>query len=283
MDKNIVDEIIQIKDVLPKKQKILCNYLVLNYISAGMMTVAELAKNSGVGTTTVMRLIKTLHYDNYGDFRRDLLGVSLKQNASSYIGIKKSFQNASSSSDIFNTLWIDTSHTIENFITPKNIEQLKRAVDLMLSAGRVNLLGLRSSRTAAIYLESMIDRFYPKIRQLTNEAEFIFDRALRLSEQDVLLVFSAWPCTKKTIDVSGLCHQKKIPVILVTNTSLNPIAKYADVVIDTNSVNSGCGILPFMFVAEALVSELGRRLGPESTDNLEKLEDELDQFGVFMR
>lgn len=285
MEKNIVEEIIQIKDVLPKKQKALCNYLVLNYVDAGMMTVAELADHSGVGTTTVMRLVKTLHYENYGDFRRDLLSVSLKRNASSYIGVKKSFQNAtnSSQSDILNTLWIDTSHTIENFITPKNIEQLHKAVELILKAGRVNLLGLRSSRTAAIYLEAMIDRFYPKIRQLSNETEFLYDRVLRLNEEDILLVISVWPCTRKTIEATDVCHKRGVPVILITNTSLNPIARYADVVIDTNSVNCGCGIMPLMFIAEALVAELGRCLGPESTDNLEQLETELEQYNVFMR
>lgn len=285
MEKNIVDEIIQIKDVLPRKQKTLCNYLVLNYVEAGMMTVAELAANSGVGTTTVMRLIKTLHYENYGDFRRDLLGISLNRKTSSYIGVKKSFQNAfdRSDSDILNTLWIDTSQTIENFITPKNIEQLRHAVELIIKSGRVNLLGLRSSKTAAIYLEATIDRFYPKIRQLSSESEFLYDRVLRLQEDDILLVFSAWPCTKKTVDIAEICHKKRVPVILITNTSLNPVARYADVTIDTNSVNSGCGILPFMFVAEALVGELGRRLGPESTVKLEELEAELEQYDIFQR
>ena len=73
------------------------------------------------------------------------------------------------------------------------------------------------------------------------------------------------------------------PIILVTNTSLNPIARYADIVIDTNSVNSGCGILPLMFIAEALTAELARRLGPDSMKILEELESELDKADVFMR
>ena len=88
MENNILDTITQIKDVLPKKQRTLCNFIVLNYVEAGMMTVAELAERSGVGATTVMRLVKTLHYDSYSDFRRALLNVSLKNNASSYIGIQ---------------------------------------------------------------------------------------------------------------------------------------------------------------------------------------------------
>ncbi|MFQ7586185.1 MAG: MurR/RpiR family transcriptional regulator, partial [[Clostridium] symbiosum] len=139
MENNILDTITQIKDVLPKKQRTLCNFIVLNYVEAGMMTVAELAERSGVGATTVMRLVKTLHYDSYSDFRRALLNVSLKNNASSYIGIKNSFQKASSNSDsdILHALWYDTTHTVENFITPKNIEQLDKAMTLMREASRL--------------------------------------------------------------------------------------------------------------------------------------------------
>ncbi|MEG1902401.1 MAG: MurR/RpiR family transcriptional regulator [Clostridium sp.] len=285
MKNNVIDEIIQIKDVLPRKQKTLCNYLVLNYTDAGMMTVAELATQSGVGTTTVMRLIKTLQYENYGDFRRDLLNISLNRSTSSYVGIKKSFQTTSNNPNlgILNTLWNDTNHTIENFITKKNTEQVNRAVDLILNAGRVNLLGLRSSKTAAIYMESVIDRFYPKMRQLSNEGDFLYDRLLCLNENDVILIFSAWPCTKKIINVVEICRQQKVCIILITNTVLNPITRSADVVIDTNSVNCGCGILPLMFIAEAIIVELGQRLEPESTANLEKLEHELDQYDIFIK
>ena len=72
MKRTILDQIIEIKDVLPKKQKALCNYLVLNYGKVGIMTVAELAENAGVGTTTVMRLIQMLGYDSYLSFKKEL-------------------------------------------------------------------------------------------------------------------------------------------------------------------------------------------------------------------
>ena len=60
MEKTLLDEIMTLKDVLPKKQRILCQYLALNYERVGVMTVAELARAAGVGTTTVMRLVQTL-------------------------------------------------------------------------------------------------------------------------------------------------------------------------------------------------------------------------------
>lgn len=109
MENNIIDKIIQIKDVLPKKQRMLCNYLAINYVDAGMMTVAELAQQSGVGTTTVMRLMKTLGYENYSDFKHDLFNISIMRNSSSYRGIKQSIsaaiQSPSSSIGRYSSGW----------------------------------------------------------------------------------------------------------------------------------------------------------------------------------
>ncbi|MEI3122043.1 MAG: hypothetical protein V8S86_14000 [Eubacteriales bacterium] len=88
MEKTLLDEIMTLKDVLPKKQRILCQYLALNYERVGVMTVAELARAAGVGTTTVMRLVQTLGYDSFSAFKRTLADVVLLKNTSSYRGQK---------------------------------------------------------------------------------------------------------------------------------------------------------------------------------------------------
>ena len=84
MSGTIVDHIIEIKDSLPKKQRQLCNYIVLHSGEAGMMTVAELAQHAGVGTTTVMRLVQDLGYDSYNRLKRDIMSASMRQLGSSY-------------------------------------------------------------------------------------------------------------------------------------------------------------------------------------------------------
>lgn len=281
MKTNIIDEMIKIKDGLPKKQKQLCDYIILNYVQAGIMTIAELAQNSGVGTTTVMRLIKTLQYDNYAQFKRDLFNISLMQNTSSHSNIKKRFI-LDSDDNYLNSFASRFKNFTYNFITPENVENLDKAVQMMINAKQINILGLRISKIPATYLEHMIDRFYPYVRQLSSDSEYVFDKAFCVGKDEVLVVFSVWPCTKLTIDVADLCHQRGVPIILVTNTSLNPIARYADVLIDTNSVNSDCGVLPAMFVAEAMISGIGQKTKPQSTDTIEKLEQLLDQQNLFI-
>ena len=95
MSNTILENILNVKDVLPKKQRILCNYLAINYERIGVMTVAELAKDAGVGTTTVLRLIQNLGFDSFPAFKRALVNANLLKNTSSYQSLKSGFSRSS--------------------------------------------------------------------------------------------------------------------------------------------------------------------------------------------
>lgn len=280
MSNAVLDNILQIKDVLPKKQRILCNYLALNYEQIGVMTVAELAQNAGVGNTTVMRLVQTLGFDSFSAFKRALVNANLLKNTSSYHSMKQGFSNATEiqSGDTLRRVVEDGIRVLENLCTPANLTQFEKAVQKLLGAHTIYTLGLRSSKVLPLYFEYNVDRFYPNVRQLSCESEFVYDRvAVSVKPEDVVLIYSVWPCTKKTIRVGELCHEMGIPIILVTNTTLNPLAKIADVVIDSNTVNHPSGSTALFAVTEALISELGRRTAPESTRNIEQIERILNE------
>lgn len=285
MGNEVLEQIIKIKDAVPKKQRILCNYLALNYEKIGVMTVAELAENAGVGSTTVMRLVQLLGFDSYTTFKKALAQESLLKNTTPYRSLRQEFSRTSetASRDTFHMAIADGIQVLENLCTPSNISQFEAAIQLMLESDQLYILGMRSSKALALYFEYVAERFYPHIRQLSREEEFVYDRiAINTTSKDVLLVYSVWPCTKKTIRVAELVYNLGIPMILITNTSLNPLVKIADVVIDTNSVNHPSGDTALMLVTEALMSELGRRTAPESTKNIEKIEQALNDNGLIL-
>lgn len=286
MAENILDEILRIKDLLPKKQQKLCTYLALNYKQVGVMTVAELAQAAGVGTTTVMRLVQTLGRSSFGAFKKELLDASLMRTTTSYLSLKETFhnENPEDGSALLYRVVNDGIQVLHNLCTTSNTQQFQAISDLLFKSDRIFTIGLRSSKALALYCEYSLSTFHPQVIQLSYDSEFIYDRVgLKMNPSDVLLVFSAWPCTRKTIEVAEYCHTLGIPVALVTNTSLNPIIKFAQAVIDTNSVNHPSGDMVFMAVIEALVAELGRRTAPQSTHNVERIEAILSEKKVVQR
>ncbi|MGF6907120.1 MurR/RpiR family transcriptional regulator [Fusobacterium sp. PH5-44] len=283
-DVNIIEKIVKIKDFLPKKQKILCEYIILNHSEIGLMSINELAEKSGVGTTTILRLTKVLDYSSFSDLKKNIFKNSMTTNISSYGGLKESFKNITKNknSDILSTVSYELLSSIENFITPQNIGQIHKAVEMIVKAKRVNILGLRSSRSVASYLEAMLGRISPNVRQLNSDSEYLFDNIIKLRNNDILIVSSLWPCTKRTITVSDFCHKNKIPIILLTNTILNPIARYANVVIDTNSAKKNDGVIPNMIVAEAIVKEIWKKNPSKYQEYLDSLEKLLEDNDIFI-
>lgn len=285
VSKNLISRIIELKASLPKKQQLLCNYIVLNHEQIAVMTVAELASNAGTGTTTVLRLVQALGYDSYITFRRDLANASLMQNSTPYRGLKDSISTVTDG-DGSNSLSLvagDGIRVLESLISEKNLEQFNRAMELLLRAQSIYTIGVRSSRAIAEYFSNSVSCFYPHIHALHNSLDYIFDRVeLYMTPSDVLVAFSVWPCTKTTIRVCELCHKKGIPVILITNTSLNPALPFSDVVFDTNSANHASGDVALIAVVEAMVSELGHRAAPESTRNIERVEKTLNENEIIL-
>lgn len=248
------------------------------------MTVAELAQAAGVGTTTVMRLVQTLGQPSFSAFKKELLSASLMHTTTSYLSLKTTFRNDENNSSLFHRVVDDGIQVLQNLCTASNIQQFQAISDLLFQAERIFTLGLRSSKALALYCEHSLSTFHSQVIQLSNDTEFIYDRvSLKMTPSDVLLVFSAWPCTRKTIEVAEYCHSLGIPVALVTNTSLNPIIKFAQAVIDTNSVNHPSGDTVFMAVIESLVAELGRRMAPQSTENVERVETILSEKKIVQR
>ena len=64
------------KDRLPKRQRQLCDYILKNYQSIGLITIKELASNAKVGISTVMRTINALGYENFNDLRKEIYDES---------------------------------------------------------------------------------------------------------------------------------------------------------------------------------------------------------------
>lgn len=286
MADSIMDEILQVKDVLPKKQQKLCNYLVMNYEQVGVMTVAELAQEAGVGTTTVMRLVQTLGRDSFTEFKKEFLNSALMRTATSYHRMKLSFQQTArlTQGGTLQDVITDGLSVLENLCTPANTRQFDKMLDILEKASRIFLLGLRSSRPMAMYCEYALSTFYPQVYQLSDDPEYVFDRAaLYPRTDDAILVYSVWPSTKKTIEVVELCHNKGVPVALITNTALNPAVKFSDATIDANSANRLSGRTVIMAVTEAVVAELGRRKAPTSSENVEAVEALLEEKQIVLK
>lgn len=279
-DATIIDRLIQVKESLPRKQKMLCNYLIENSERIGIMTVKELADRVGIGTTTVMTLTKRLGYESFNDLKRDLHKASLQLGLSTWWHLKKSFKSDEKVENTVTQVWEEVIRLLESTINESFLTNFNKCIQLMKKAKKINILGLRSSKAAAIYLGYLLQEFSPKINQISNDSEFLFDRLLQIDKDEVVIIFGHSPFTVQSIEAAKYCYENGIKVILVTNFMSCPMTPYATVTLKVQASSEQYSIVPTISLIEAIVIEYGRQTSHHSIEHLEKLEKLLKEKNI---
>jgi len=278
---SIITEIINIKESLPKKQRQLCDYILKNYQSIGLITIKELSHNAKVGVSTIMRTVNALGYDHFNDLRKDLYDESVPTN--SKWTLQKSFSAIPTEGENVPTLVQVSKESInllDKSLDSTLLENFETTIDLILHASHVNVLGSRPYKAMALYFEQLLGEFYSKIRQLSHDTEVLCDRILQFEEDEVLLVFAFEPYTNRIIEAVTLAHELGIKVILISDHISCPIIQYASVTLKVEVSEEKFSVVPIIVLIEALVIELGKRSSEESIKKLKKLEKTLIEKNV---
>lgn len=268
----VIDKIIKVKETLPKKQKKLCDYIIENYEHISLYTVKELAKAANVGTTTVIRVMKALNYNSFNELRKDLHEASVESGLKTWWHLQKSFTNNSNvSNNTVSQVWEEIIDLLDRTLNKTLIQNFSNAIDLMLNASKINILGLRSSKAVANYFGYLLEEFSPKIKQLSNDSEFLYDRILQMKKDEILFIFVHSPFTVQSIEVAKFCHELGIDIILLTDQLSCPIIPFASVVLKVESSQKQYSIVPTVALIESIVIEYGRKTSDSSIEHLDKL------------
>lgn len=277
----IINKIIDIKDSLPKKQKQLCDFILKNYQSIGLITIKELASNAKVGVSTVMRTINALGYENFNDIRKDIYDESVP--SVSKWALKKSLTEVQKESGEVSTLvkvWKESVNLLDKSLTSDLMENFSRSIDFIVNASYINVLGTRPYKATALYFEQLLGEFYSNIRQLSNDTEIIYDKILQFKEDEILVVFAFEPYTNLVIEAVKQAYEQANSIILITDHISCPIISSASVTLKVEVSEEQFSLIPTMALIDALVIEVGKRSSEESIKKLKRLEKTLKEKNV---
>ncbi len=280
-DMNLLQKILEVKDSLPKKQKLLCDFILEHHQDIGIYTVKELADAAGVGTTTVIRLTQFLGFDNYVDFRKEFHFIHTDY-LNKWESVKLSFERKMEEGSSNSLQWIIQKNleNIQQIFNPTILEEYEKIINLLLNTDKAYIFGTRPYRAAAIYFEILMNEFSNKMIQLSYDSETLFDKAQHFKEDEVLLVFAFEPYTRRTLSLVDLATSKKIKTILFTDHLSCPIAKEADVILLVPVETEFFSIVPLVVLLEAISIELGRK-SVNSIDHIKNLVPILKKYDII--
>ncbi len=267
---------------LSKGQKLLANYIIDHYEKAVFLTAAKLGKIVGVSESTVVRFANELGYDGYPKLQRaleELVKTKLT-----------SIQRVEVTSDR-----IDKSHILK-FVLHSDMDKIKHtleeieeevfnhAIDMIMEAKTIYIVGVRSSAALASFLGFYFNLIFENVKLIhTNSVSEMFEQIYRISEDDVMIGISFPRYSKRTLKAMEFAKSKGSKVITITDSPLSPMVQFsnASLIARSDMVSFVDSLVAPLSLINAIIVALSMRKKETIVNSLEQLETIWNEYQVY--
>lgn len=267
---------------MSKGQKAIARFILSDYERAAYMTAAKIGEEAGVSESTVVRFTMELGYEGYPHFQH-LLQEELKVKLTSVQRLNASKRYSSDSQVLHSILQSDIEHlksTLEN-VDPVAFSQ---AVETILGAKRIFLMGLRSSSPLSSFMHFYFTLLFDDVRHIhSNSANEVFEQILPIGPGDVLIGISFPRYSARTIQSMQYARQRGAAVVAITDKADTPLAQKSDVALFATSDMASFvdSLVAPLSVINALIVALGIRKRDHIEQTFEALEHLWDEYKVY--
>lgn len=275
-----------IKD-LPTQQKLICSYILEHYQQVAFYTVEELAQASKTSPATVVRVVKRLGYDSYKDLLEQLQQVMMVTNNSVWWELEQVMNDNSEMDKEPSLSWVsrDSIDGIKNSLTSQLMDSFDSAIDLMLEARKIGIVGMRSSKYVAGFLHFMMNQLFSNTHMLgALGTDVAYDEVLNFCSDDLIIAVSLGGphFVILTHEIISFAKDNDIPSILITNDMGNPSIDNATVTLCVGRTKYHYSIVQAMVLTEAIITELALKKKIQARKKLKNVEDVLIEKGITM-
>lgn len=269
---------------MSKSHKKLATFVIDHYEQAAFMTAAKLAKAVGVSEATVVRFAYALDYEGYPEFQEALAEwVKNKLNSVQSIGVK--YGNSTQSEILTSVLSADIEK-IEDTIEHADPQAFEAAVDIILNAKHIYIIGLRSCKPLAEFLRFYLNMIRGDVYLLdsTSTSE-TFEQMLRINEKDAVIGISFPRYSMRTLKAMEMANDRNAKVITITDTIHSPMCLYSscNLLARSDMVSIVDSLVAPLSLINALVVALCLKKPEEVRKNLESLEYAWDNYQVYLK
>ena len=267
-----------------KGQKLIANFLINNYDKAAYMTASKLGALVGVSESTVVRFAIELGFEGYPELQRslqELIRTKLTFNQRIEVTNKRI-----GNGDLLEKVLLSDVEKIKTTLENISRADFERAVEKIIGAKHIYILGVRSSASLANFLFFNLNLIFDNVRfvQTTSGSE-IFEHILPMSSEDVMIAISFPRYTSRIINAVDYAREIGASVVAITDNKNSPIAtKATEVLIAQSDMASFVDSLAApMSVLNALIVAISRKRQTEINARFDKLERIWEEYDVYAK
>lgn len=282
-EKDIINLIDEKYAKMSKSHKKIARFVKEHYDQAVFMTAAKIGAILGISESTVVRFASGLGFDGFPDFQSVLADwVKNKLNTVSKMGAK---YGGSSQSEILVDVLQADMEKIEDTIEQVDSVAFETAVDSIISAKTVYVVGLRTCEPLADFLSFYLNMIRGNVVVLrTTSASEMFEQMIRIDENDVLVGISFPRYSMRTLKAMEFANDRNAKVIAITDSPHSPMNLYSSCNLFARSdmVSIVDSLVAPLSLINALVVALCMKCPDEVKQNLSNLEEAWNNYQVYL-
>lgn len=265
-----------------KGQRRIAHYILNSYDKAAFMTANCLGKNVGVSESTVVRFAVDLGFDGYPSMQKAMQEMVLNRLTS--VQRIEVANDRMKDQDVLSMVIHSDIEKLRQ--TEENIsrEEFTNAVNAILKAKRVYILGVRSVAPLANFLGYYLNYMFNNVHVISGlSAGEMFEKIVNVNSQDVVIAFSFPRYSASTTKGARYCCSAGATVIGITDSKLSPLGQCCDHVLVAKSdmVSLVDSLVAPLSIINALIVAIAAKREKELSRTFETLERIWDEYEVY--
>jgi len=265
-----------------KGQKRIARYITESYDKAAFMTANRLGKNVGVSESTVVRFAVDLGFDGYPSMQKAMREIVLNRLTS--VQRIEVANDRYADQDLVSTVLHSDMEKLRQTDETVDRKEFHAAVNAIIKAKRVYILGVRSAAPLANFLGYYLNYMFNNVHEITGfSAGEMFEKIVGVNSEDVVIAFSFPRYSASTTKGARYCRSAGATVIGITDSKLSPLGSNSDHVLIAKSdmVSLVDSLVAPLSLVNALIVAIAAQREKELSQTLANLERIWEEYEVY--
>ena len=282
MNHNFLSILQEKEPTFSKGQKRIARYITDSYDKAAFMTANRLGKTVGVSESTVVRFAVDLGFDGYPSMQKAMREMVLNRLTS--VQRIEVANNRLGDQDVVSMVLHADMEKLRQTSETISREEFNTAVDAILKAKRVYILGVRSVAPLANFLGHYLNYMFNNVHVISGfSAGEMFEKIVSVNSEDVIIAFSFPRYSASTTKGARYCRSAGATVIGITDSKESPLSQCSDhiLVAKSDMVSLVDSLVAPLSLVNALIVAIAAKREKELSQTFANLERIWDEYDVY--
>lgn len=258
--------LVEISDGLPKRLLQCADFIGLNTDRIAVSTVAELSAAAGVQPSAFMRFCQLMGFSGFSDMQRMFRDTYRMRWPDYTTRLENLRATGSDSPSALLAEFVEAGRaSLSNLAASLDATMLDRAVEALVQAPTIHVIGLRRAFPIASYLTYAFEKM--EIPAMLHDGVGNFNMRHALRPGDALIAITFAPYTQDTIDMARYASENGHEVVALTDALNSPLHRLGSIALMISELDVGAfrSLSASLSLAMALAVSVGTRRAKRSS------------------